>query len=352
MNELEHTWRRYACYLAPLGAMYSAAMRVRAVAYSRGLFRQRRSTLPVVSVGNLGLGGSGKTPTVEWLARSLSEKGLRPAVVSRGYGRRTPADQLVVVSKGTSVLASPEEGGDEPVMLARNLPDIPIVVCSDRFRASEYVAQQGAADCIVLDDGFQHLALARDFDLVLLDSRVTGERVFPAGYLREPLSALARADAFLVSEQAQNNGDFLRWLEREFPGRPVFSMRSVPGPIRRHQTGDQVEPGEIAGQRLLAFAGIAAPERFFEALRRLGLSIVEEPLEDHAAYTQERLSHLAARARDATCGGLITTAKDAVKIPNQAIPDGLPLYVLHQQLEIDRGDELIRLILDRFSRRR
>ncbi|MGB9691730.1 MAG: tetraacyldisaccharide 4'-kinase [Candidatus Sumerlaeaceae bacterium] len=349
MSRLEKSWQRYARWLMPLGSAYAAAMRLRASAFRRGILQQRRASLPVVSVGNLHLGGSGKTPVVEWLARALTQKGYRPAIVSRGYGRRTAPHQLVVVSDGYALQASPEAGGDEPVMLAKALPAVPIVVCGDRYRAALFVAEHTRADCIILDDGFQHLALARDFDLVLLDASICHQRVFPAGYLREPLSALSRADAFVLPATAQNEKDFLNWLERTLPERPQFWMQAAAQQIECPSTGEIVPPTQLAGTRVLGFAGIAAPQRFFDTLRKLGLDVVEQAFEDHACYTRQQLAGLIEQARCLGCAALITTAKDAVKIPPEMMSGQLPLYVLRLSVDIEPKDELLKAILARFE---
>ncbi|MCX7626347.1 MAG: tetraacyldisaccharide 4'-kinase [Candidatus Sumerlaeaceae bacterium] len=339
---MESIWRRYRHYLGPLGKAYGAAMKLRSVAYERGLLSSQRAALPIVSVGNLRLGGTGKTPFVEWLTRELASAGLRPAIVSRGYGRHTPPSQLVVVSDGATTLADAQEGGDEPLMLARALRGVPVVVCSDRFRACEYIHRRGMAECVVLDDGFQHLALARDFDVVIVDGGICRERVFPAGELREPLSALARAHAFVFQAQAGHLTDAWRsWLEQHFPGRVLVEMHRAPGPIHLAQSTDEVAPEALKDTRLLAFAGIAHPQRFFAALHSLGFDFVEMPFEDHAHYAPERLTTILQRAEKARCAALITTAKDAVKLPPAWPAAEIKLYILREKVWINPAEVLL-----------
>lgn len=350
MRHLESIWRRFRHALIPLGSVYGVAMEVRAHAYRTGILTSRRPPLPVVSVGNLRLGGTGKTPFVEWLTRELASAGLRPAIVSRGYGRRTLPSQLVVVSDGRSILANAEEGGDEPVMLAHTLPGVPVVVCSDRFRACDYLHRKNMAQCVVLDDGFQHLALARDFDIVIVDESIRHERVFPAGELREPLHALARADAFVVqSYGGESTATFQLWLREEFPHRLIVEMHRAPGSIQLAQSAETVGPESLRGVRLLAFAGIAHPHRFFAALRSLGLEVVELSFEDHAHYTPGRLNTILATAQNAGCDGLITTAKDAVKLPEGWLAGGMELYVLREALRVSEGEVLLQRVKERLE---
>jgi tetraacyldisaccharide 4'-kinase len=309
------------------------------------MLRVRRASLPVVSVGNLRLGGSGKTPLVEWLARELQRRGRRPAIVSRGYGRRTPPGQLVEVSDGNRVLVTAADGGDEPTMLARALPGVPVVVCSERWRACEYIAARRSADCIILDDGFQHLRLARDFDLVLVDPGVRSAAVFPAGDLREPVDALARAHAFLLPADAGGADAFAAWLASAFPGRPVYRFRALPDTLEPLSGRAVLPPEALRGRRVLAFAGIAAPVRFFTSLRALGADVVDVPLEDHVRYDPELVAELTARARDAGCEALVTSAKDAVKLTELPVDAALPIHVLRQRIDVEDGETLVQHVI-------
>jgi tetraacyldisaccharide 4'-kinase len=347
MNRVETLWRQYRGALWPLGVAYGGLMHLRAQAYEKGLLPRHRTRLPVVSVGNLRLGGSGKTPLVEWLARQLQKAGLRPGIVSRGYGRATAPESFVLVSDGQRVLATASQGGDEPVMLAHSLPGVPVAVCSKRLLACEYLATHQLADCVILDDGFQHLALARNVDVVIVDEGVLKEKVFPAGELREPVAALHRAHAFVIPAQADSEGILRCWLQEKFPSRSVFTMRRNLDAIIDFASGESVSMEKLLSVRLLAFAGIAAPARFFDALRSLGLSIVAKPLEDHANYSAQRLSEIVEQARRLGCDALITTAKDAVKIRENAAALNLALYVVRESLQVEPGEQLVGLILNR-----
>ena len=188
--------------LNPLGAVYGRVADLRRQWYARHPERRRTLGVPVISVGNLVVGGSGKTPVTAALAQLLLKSGERPAILSRGYRRRTRPDDVVVVSDGASVLASVRESGDEPQMLARSLHGVPVVVCARRYRAGELAVSRFGSTVLVLDDGFQHLELARDVDLLIVSPDDLHEQVLPAGSLREPLDAGRMADAVLVPAAA------------------------------------------------------------------------------------------------------------------------------------------------------
>lgn len=352
MTRLERWWRRWRSWLAPAGVMYAAAAEARAAAYQSGFLVPRRSPLPVVSVGNLRLGGSGKTPFVGWLAAKLLECGRHPAIVSRGYRRTTPAHQLVVVSDATTgPLVSPAEGGDEPVMLAHALPGVPVIVCADRWQACCYLAHRGLADTVVLDDGFQHLRLARDCDLVLVDAALAHERVFPAGELRESLRALHRADALIATGTPEP--DAVAWLSRSWPDKPVFTMSLVPRALVSWPAGATFPLERLRGQRVLAFAGIAAPDRFFASLRQMGAEIVPLAFADHARYDAARWREILELARSKSCSAIVTTAKDAVKLPpecGEALPNNV--YVLDLEVVIPEQERLLQFVLHALERNR
>ncbi len=350
MNRLEQSWRRWGFLLAPLGTVYGAAMKIRAASYARNCLSRRRSPLPVVSVGNLVLGGSGKTPIVAWLARALQREGFRPAIVSRGYGRQTPPQQLVIVSDGQRQRASADEGGDEPVMLARALPGVPVVVCSERWQACETLAHEQWADVVILDDGFQHLALHRDVDLVLVDGRILTERLFPAGALREPLTALRRAHALLAPSHETARQELKDALARIHPNAPLYGFRSslVALELLNEQRTAPVE--FLRAKKVLAFAGIARPERFFDALRALGTEVIARALPDHVTYSAELFEELQREARAAGAEALVTTAKDAVKLHESACAAAMPLVVAHQGVEVEGADDLVALVLEAISR--
>lgn len=197
------TWRGL---LLPAAGVYGLASSLRRQLYTAGWLERRKAPVPVICIGNLSLGGTGKTPMVAYTVRALQELGRKPGVASRGYKRKTPPRELVCVSQGAGILANPDQAGDEPVLLAHMLPQTPVAVCADRFQASEFLANECQCDCVVLDDGFQHLRLFRDADIVLIDAtaELSRMRLFPAGTLRETTAQLIRATAVVHTRIASD----------------------------------------------------------------------------------------------------------------------------------------------------
>jgi tetraacyldisaccharide 4'-kinase len=293
--------------LRAAASVYGAAASWRRRWYAREPARVRRLARPVVSVGNLSVGGSGKTPMVAHLARLLREKGERPVILSRGYARRRPSACVTIVSDGTSVLAGLDTSGDEPLMLAEMLPDVPVLVCADRFLAGRVAEQQLSATVHLLDDGFQHIALARDVDLLLVDDEDLSDEVIPAGRLREPIENASRADALLVPQgAAERTTDVLSASTRFFVRRAIDAPREV--------TAGALE-GIASGARVVAAAGIARPERFFADLAAAGWVLATSlGFPDHRAFTQRDVRRIVEAVKDANASLVLTTQKDAVRL--------------------------------------
>lgn len=333
-------WLAYALLVLP-GWLYASVMWLRARWYRSGCTAVYRAPVPVISVGNLSVGGTGKTPVVDYLIRRCQGWGKRVAVVSRGYGSgKGPA--LRVVCAGQGPILEVEQAGDEPWLLAKRNPAALVVVAPRRADGVRHAVENLGAQVVLLDDGFQHLAVARDFDLVLLDAThpFGNGKVLPAGILREPISALKRGHLFLLTRASG----------------PVAGHSGLPGPVLHcnHVLADYAiaadgtvkRLGEFGGLRGLAFAGIAEPEAFFEDLKRRGLN-VEQSLcfSDHAGYDEQDLSRLAAAA--ACADYIITTEKDAVKLSGADLP--LPCYRVPLELQFFETGELekhIRPVID------
>jgi tetraacyldisaccharide 4'-kinase len=263
---------------------------------------------PVISVGNISVGGSGKTPVVATLAQLLLDMGERPTILSRGYARRRAADGVVVVSDGERVLEPVERSGDEPQMLARALPGVPVLVCPDRHLAGRLAVQKLGASVMLLDDGFQHLPLGRDVDLVLMPASDLDEAVLPSGRLREPLDAASSADCLLVPGSDED----VSRVAAAFDRMPVFRV------VNRYEKLRAVEGRLPTGKRVVAVAGIARPERFFAALRDQGYEIVRTlPFPDHHWYSGTDLDRIRVVARETGADVVVTTEKDAVRLPPQ-----------------------------------
>jgi len=312
--------------LRAAAVLYGALVRARNRYYDReGV--GHRARVPVVSVGNLTVGGTGKTPLVAWLATRLQQAGRRPAIVSRGY-RGTVGRGPRVVSRGADPTCGPAECGDEPYLLASTLPGVPVVVGADRAAAADAATELGS-DVLLLDDGFQHRRLERDLDIVLLDSgRPFGnERLLPAGTLREPPAALARAGIVLVSRSApgERHPEIERIVRRHNGSVPILHCGH-----RRlgffDSSGDKVE----APQRAMVFCGIGNPAAFRADVEAEGVEIAGfEARRDHQRYLVSDLERLAAHA-DALSSVLVTTEKDRVRLPDI---DGEPSRVLTLRIE-------------------
>jgi tetraacyldisaccharide 4'-kinase len=275
--------------------------------------RARRLPHPVISIGNLHWGGTGKTPMVESIARHLRDRKLAVAILSRGYGRRDAGIQIV--SDGEGPLLGPLVAGDEPVLLAGDLPGVAVVVGPDRYRAGRDALERltRTPDLFLLDDGFSHLALKRDLDILVFPASdpFAGGRLPPAGRLREPLASAARAHAVVLTAAEAGDGEALAEALRiyGFTG-PGFASVTRPEHPRTAQ-GKELEPGT----RVIAVAGIARPERFLAAARDFQMEIVDSLLfSDHFSYPPRTLDKLVKRLHDANAQYILTTGKDFVKL--------------------------------------
>jgi tetraacyldisaccharide 4'-kinase len=287
----------------PFSAAYARIARLRRAWHARP-GRSRRLPYPVISVGNLSMGGSGKTPVVAALARLLRQRGERPVILTRGYARRHATEGVLVVSDGQRVLESVERSGDEPQMLARMLPGVPVLVGADRYLAGVFAGRHFGATVSLLDDGFQHVQLERDVDLLLVSVDDLNDRVVPAGHLREPLAEAHLADAVLVTASEADVMAVADALKHP----DVFRVKTTYG------VPEALSLEPEANGRVVAFAGIARPERFFQALRSIGYDVARElTFPDHHWYSAGDLARIQTAARDANAPLIITTEKDAVR---------------------------------------
>jgi tetraacyldisaccharide 4'-kinase len=314
-----------------VGALYACAARARRRAWQQP-GRQHRLRRPVVSVGNLRVGGMGKTPVAAYVATLLVDMGERPAILSRGYGRKSHQDGVVVVSDGSRVLADLDHAGDEPLMLARALRGVPVLVSPDRYLAGQLAETRLGATVHVLDDGFQHLSLARDVDLLILSREDAADgRTLPWGRLREGLDAASQADALLVpdADAVEAHGLAARLGLSEGFG----LARSVRAP--RVVVAAGVTTWLEPGTRVLAVAGIARPERFFADVAASGLVLVgTSAYRDHHRYTARDVRLLADEARRAGADAVLTTEKDLMRLlPFQPFPVTLAWLPLEVAVE-------------------
>lgn len=344
--------------LAPLSALYGAAVRARLALYARGALNSYAAGAPVVSVGNLTTGGTGKTPLVEWLARSLAAGGRGVCVLTRGYGRDDER-RRVVVSDGARLLAGAREGGDEPRLLAEKLLGAASVVCAaDRVAAARWAVENLGARVFVLDDGFQHVRLRRDLDVVTVDATNPwgGGRLLPRGRLREPVEGLARAGCVVITRAdlaedlaglraevarlTRGRAQVFESRVRTLGARPLSNESELSGGPRTHV--DVLSLEEVA-RPVAAFCAVGNPRAFFAQLRAEGVELqFERAFADHHAYTQSDADALAGSAARVGARSLLTTAKDAVKL--RALSFALPVYVVETSLEIDGAELMLRAV--------
>ncbi len=328
--------------------IYGAVSRARREAYRLGLLSTSKLPAPVISVGNLTTGGTGKTPLVEWICRKLAADGKRVCILTRGYGRANPKSQ-VVVSNGIEILAAEREAGDEPFLLAQNLLGLAAVVCNpNRIAAGKWAIENLATKVFVLDDAFQHLRLARDLNIVVIDATDPwgGRRLLPQGRLREPLTSLVRADCAVITRVEQANDlDSLRNELAEFAGDiPTFTSQMVVSGLDTLKGVPVVSPL----QPLAAFCGIGNPESFFSQLRGAGYTpAFARAFPDHHQYKQADADALSREAKAHGVAGLITTAKDAIKLRTLDLP--IPCYVLKIEISIEDEVRFLELIRTRIA---
>jgi tetraacyldisaccharide 4'-kinase len=314
--------------LLVFSSLSRSASRVKNFLYDRGLLRPRRAPLPVISVGNLSLGGTEKTPLSIELLNRLITMGRRPALVSRGYKGRWERTGGMV-SDGRTVFGTWKDGGDEPTLVARSVPRAGVFVGKDRLTSCRRAAETGF-DIAVLDDGFQHRRLARDLDILLYSPE---EKVA----LREPLTSFRRSDILLVKAGEEKSRRLEKWRSR-FSG-DVFTYSVAVRGVTDLRSGVCAPAESLVGTKLLAFCGIARPRRFEETLRRAGLTIVSFlPFPDHHAYPARSLRKIARVLGKKSADAVITTAKDAVKIADRVGDLGsVPIHVLEVGLDVEPG---------------
>lgn len=343
---------------APLSlaaAAFRAGAALRNGLYDAGLLRSIRAAVPVVSLGNVAVGGAGKTPAAIAVARRLLARGLRVAVLSRGYGA-TRGDARVV-SDGARVLLSAAEAGDEPALIARRLPGVAVLCGPRRADLARTAVEVFGAGALVLDDGFQHRALARDLDVAVLDaaSPFGNGRLLPAGPLREGRSALRRADLVWLSrvDQADDAAvSALRSLAREASGRDAVESRHAPVDVLDGALARSFGRGALEGRRVLLLAGIARPEGFRRTLAAMGAEVLAERLfPDHHPFSPSDASGAFRDAEDARCDLVVTTEKDAVRLPPGAAAHER-LRAVRIEAEIVRGGEVLDEAIDEALRER
>jgi len=329
----ERQFGRWTLPLASISLFYGVGVRFRLKAYEKGISRGKSLPGFVISVGNITAGGTGKTPAVAMLAKWALGEGHRVAILSKGYGGRYKEDVLEV-SDGKHIYLDSQVAGDEPSLLARGVSGSPVVISKNRYLAGMYAHKKFGSDFFILDDGFQHLGLERNLNLALIDaSKPFGNaRLLPWGPLREPIGQLGRADALIVTRfsrvrSAEGRGpgvesnamrspqETLAFLKGRFPSTPVFCADHIPDKLVFPLSGEAHTPGFLRGKRVLAFAGIAYPERFQESLIELGADVVQfKGFRDHYPFDGDEIRELIQMKESIGARYLLTTEKDWMRI--------------------------------------
>jgi tetraacyldisaccharide 4'-kinase len=331
----------------PFSSLYGAAMKTRRALYGSGRLRVHELGVPVISVGNLTLGGTGKTPLVEWIARELAKTGLRVCILTRGYGRQNAATRTIV-SNGNDILANADEAGDEPLLLAEKLKGQAAVISdADRVAAAGWALENFDSEVFVLDDGFQHLRVARNLNILTIDATNPwgNGKLLPAGILREPRAELARADCIVITRADDlNSTDAVRReVVRQAKQTSVFSSRMKLSGLRAVHGQSLVDAEEIKASGVVAFCGLGNPDSFFSLLRRSGYQLTQTRVyRDHYRYLQTDVDQIEQAARRHGAQVLLTTAKDEVKL--RSLKFELPCYSADIEIEIEDENNFRTLI--------
>ena len=333
------------------------AVKARRFLYNVRILRDTTLGVQVIAIGNLTVGGTGKTPVVEKFARELRDQGRNVAILSRGYRSKPPPlhktllDRLLfradttpprVVSDGKSLLLDSETAGDEPYMLASNLKDVVVLVDKDRVKAGRYAIEQFGCDTLLLDDGFQYWKLrGRRQDVVLIDRQQPfgNESLLPRGTLREPPSHLARASVIFITKSDGNTAELRRRIASLNPTAGIIECVHHPLYLEDVFTGQRHDIGIIKGRRVASLSGIAQPESFESGLVKLGAELVySKRFADHHRFTQQEILNAINRGKKRQAEIIITTQKDAVRFPKIDRRD-LPFYFMRVEIKIVAGAE-------------
>jgi tetraacyldisaccharide 4'-kinase len=339
--------------LIPLASLYGLAMKARSSLYACGLMTQYVLPCRVISVGNLTVGGTGKTPVVIALASALRERGRRVGVVSRGYKRST-ANAIMEVSDGQTVRGNPNETGDEPCLIAQRCPGVPVAVGADRPSVGKHLINRYRIDTLVMDDGYQHLALRRDVNILVLDAGAPfgNGYLLPRGRLREPLSALARATAVLVTRASQGGrmDDLKAAVRAAASAVPIGVTDFAPNALVQVGGAATVESSALKGERVLAVSGIGQPDSFRRLLEAVGAVAADHCVfPDHHAYSREDVQKVRQAAEQLGVDRIVTTEKDAVKLAqfDEVAKQEVPIWAVRIDLTwIEGQDEWTRVVLN------
>lgn len=340
--------------LKSLSRLFQLLVSVRLTLYRTGYITRKRTKCPTISVGNITVGGTGKTPLVEHIAQLLLSERYLPSIISRGYGRRH-SHRITLVSDGSAVLADVQKTGDEPLMLARHLPQVIVAVGADRVSTARWVEAHFRPTVHILDDGFQHLRLERDIDLVTIDALDpfgSGE-LLPFGRLREPLGELRRATAIVVTHADRPfDQEALQSQIRSIAGEiPVFYSFHETVALYNPLTNDTLAPQRLFGQSIGAFCAIGNPAVFRSDLEHYQARVVySRSFRDHYAFKQQDVREIVRGAQTANVSFLVTTEKDWIRLEHLRWPPELPVFVMKIKARIEDEAAFRGFLLNHLSR--
>lgn len=359
------TVRLFLGFLGQLSRIYRFVIQLRLFLYNKGIFRHHTLGCQVISVGNLTVGGTGKTPVVEVFSRELQKAGRKVAILSRGYKKAEPGflekfiDKVTfaerrrpprVVSDGTKLLLDSRMSGDEPYMLASNLSDVAVLVDKDRVKSGRYAINKLGCDTLVLDDGFQYLSLKSRIQIVLVDrmNPFGNERVLPRGILREPIKNIKRAHFIFVTKSTGSGDDeLITRLRKLNPNAEIIVCRHSARYLQNVYSSERRELESVKGMKVVALSGIAVPRGFEKELRARGATLLDkERFADHHRYTQQEIIDIINKSKKLNADAIITTEKDAVRFPHLDRCD-VPVYFMRVDIEILSGAEDFQSCIER-----
>ncbi|ADQ15551.1 tetraacyldisaccharide 4'-kinase [Halanaerobium hydrogeniformans] len=342
-----------------LSYIYSAASRMRSFAYRNKLMPKKEASVPVISVGNITTGGTGKTPFTAFLLEQLKHK-YSIAVISRGYGASKDVAEPFLIKDGENIYADSAQSGDELFMLARKTDDVIFIRSADRYQGT-VLAEEKGAELIILDDGFQHYQLEREVDVVIIDAEdpFSNNKVLPAGLLREPFSALKRADIFILNHTENVEHSRVEALKKDInkkspANRGVFAAKTISEKCISVVGEDINEADFLEEKRVFAFSGIGSPEAFKRTIESNGGNLVSyRVFKDHYNYQKEDLLTLVDQYESSKADIILTTEKDAVKLFDFGDMIGeLPFYYLTISMQIDDSKKLLEAINEKIQQKR
>jgi len=315
----------FTFFLRILSFLYSLAIQFRLVAYKTGFLRAKHLPAHVISIGNITTGGTGKTPFVAMLAKWAETHGFKVAILSRGYKGKRSNDSLVV-SDGKTVLASVDDAGDEPVMLATTLSSVPVLISKKRYKTGSLALKLFNSELLLLDDGYQHISLHRDVNILLVDAkrRFGNRSLLPLGPLREPIEQIKRADIIVITKctNTHSGGKLVDYFKKNFPAKSIFRSKYFPNQVIFPLAGNTHPPDILKGKNVVVFAGIAHPDDFLETVKSCGANIVHfKAFSDHHFFSKHEIEELVSWKKQSNVDFLLTTEKDWIRIDGKIDPD-------------------------------